>query len=106
MKIALAQLNPVVGDIKGNLKKIKDTLEKFSPEADLIVFPELFLTGCPPKDLLKNSEFIAKVNSAVDELIDLSRSYQDTGILLGCPVETGSGTGKGRGRARGRGRGA
>ncbi|MCD4691052.1 hypothetical protein K8S17_06265, partial [bacterium] len=53
MRIAIAQLNPTVGDYVGNLEKIEQTLVSLSDAPpDLVVFPELFLTGYPPQDLL------------------------------------------------------
>lgn len=96
MKVAVAQLNPVVGDIDGNLGKILATLDQYSKdEPDLLVFPELFLVGYPPRDLLERAAFIEKVQWAVDELVRISNNYPQTGILLGTPVPTGKNTGKG-----------
>jgi len=49
MKITLAQLNPFVGDIDGNVARIEETLRRCRGESpDLVVFPELFLVGYPP----------------------------------------------------------
>ncbi len=61
VKIALAQINPIVGDIKGNYLKIISYIRKAkSRGVDLIVFPELALSGYPPEDLLLKRDFIAK----------------------------------------------
>jgi len=88
MKIAVAQLNPTVGDIDGNLELLRDTLQWAVQEgADLVVFPELFLTGYPPKDLLERSGFINAVESAHNELCKLSSKYPETAILLGSPTQ-------------------
>lgn len=96
MKVAVAQLNPVVGDIDGNLGKIVDTLKQtVKDEPDLVIFPELFLVGYPPRDFLERAAFIAKVQRAVEELVKISANYPQTGILLGAPVATGKETGKG-----------
>ncbi len=58
MKIALAQINTLIGDIKGNVQKILDYIEKASKQnADIVVFPELTITGYPPKDLLEKHHF-------------------------------------------------
>jgi NAD+ synthase len=58
LKIALAQLNPIVGDLAGNEKKLIEARAKAADEgADLIVFPELFLTGYPPEDLVLKPAF-------------------------------------------------
>lgn len=95
MKITLAQLNPVVGDITGNLKKIKNTLSTFDIESDLVVFPELFLTGYPPRDLLEKSWFINKVQEAIREIKVISEEYRETGIIIGAPFPTNKKTGRG-----------
>jgi NAD+ synthase (glutamine-hydrolysing) len=95
MKITLAQLNPTVGDIEGNLAQIKETISKFSKVSDLIVFPELFITGYPPRDLLEKKIFIEKAQSAVQELAKSSSKHPKTGIILGTPALTGKSTGKG-----------
>ncbi len=86
MKITLAQLNPVVGDIKGNLDKACRTVRDHGRESDLIVFPELFLVGYPPHDLLIRQRFIDRVDDAIARLCDFSKNHIDTGILIGAPV--------------------
>ena len=58
MKIALAQINTTVGDLQGNYTKILKVLDE--SDADLIIFPELTITGYPPKDLLMKHSFIQK----------------------------------------------
>ena len=53
LRVALAQINPIVGDIRGNARKISDGIARARDEgASLVVFPELALTGYPPEDLL------------------------------------------------------
>ena len=69
MKIAIAQLNPIVGDAYGNIAKATQTLKKFGNEADLIVFPELLTVGYPPRDLLYRKDLIDKNLAARDMLI-------------------------------------
>ena len=95
MKITLAQLNPTVGDIEGNLTQIKETISRFGEVSDLIVFPELFITGYPPRDLLEKPIFIEKAQRAVQELARSSSKHPKTGIILGVPTLTGKNTGKG-----------
>jgi NAD+ synthase (glutamine-hydrolysing) len=95
MKITLAQLNPVVGDASGNLKKVVDTLERYGPETDLIIFSELFLVGYPPRDLLEQPALIEKTRDAVRRLQEVSRSHPQTGVLVGASLPTGLDTGKG-----------
>lgn len=89
MNITVAQLNPVIGDINGNLKKIVDTLLVCN-STDLVVFSELFLTGYPPRDLLKRSWFIERTQKAIDKLVELSAKY-NTGILFGAPTKNNTG---------------
>jgi NAD+ synthase (glutamine-hydrolysing) len=95
MKITLAQLNPVVGDVRGNLEKIAATLAAEPQNSDLVVFSELFLVGYPPRDLLEKPGLIRQVQEALDHLIDLSARYPATGILVGAPLPTGRDIGKG-----------
>jgi len=60
MKIALAQINTTVGDLAGNEAKILDAARRAEGEsADLVLFPELTITGYPPRDLLLKPEFVA-----------------------------------------------
>jgi len=59
IKIALAQINPCVGDIEYNTKKIISNIKKAKDsKVDIVIFPELSLTGYPPEDLLLKSHFI------------------------------------------------
>jgi NAD+ synthase (glutamine-hydrolysing) len=59
LRIALAQINPTVGDIEGNSSKIIDHIKKAKTAgSDLVAFPELAITGYPPEDLLLKTEFI------------------------------------------------
>ena len=95
MKVAIAQLNPVVGDVEGNLEKATKTLSRFEGKADLLVFPELFLAGYPPRDLLKRASFIRKVQAALDQLVEVSGDLPRTGIVIGAPVSTGKDEGAG-----------
>ncbi|MBI4697981.1 MAG: NAD+ synthase [Nitrospirae bacterium] len=59
IRIALAQINPVVGDLDGNVKKIISYIKKARTlRSDIVAFPELAITGYPPEDLLLKQEFI------------------------------------------------
>jgi NAD+ synthase (glutamine-hydrolysing) len=90
----MAQLNPVVGDITGNLKRITELWSIcHAQESDLLILSELFLVGYPPRDLLERPAFIDRVNTAIQELLKLSLKYTGTGILFGAPVPTGNSTG-------------
>ncbi len=69
LKIALAQLNPVVGDIAGNARKVQEAhATAGSLGADLIVFPELFLNGYPPEDLVLKPAFQEATHAALEKL--------------------------------------
>ncbi|MZP31248.1 NAD+ synthase [Heliobacterium undosum] len=96
MKIAIAQYNPVVGDIANNLAKAVDAWSRAAQAgASLIVFSELYLTGYPPKDLLEKPWFIDRTEAALDELVRLSVDYPDTAILIGAPLRWDNPAGKG-----------
>lgn len=70
LKIALAQINPTVGDLTGNRKKILDFWSRSaSLGADLVVFPELALSGYPPEDLVLRSEFIDRTRETMEGLV-------------------------------------
>jgi NAD+ synthase (glutamine-hydrolysing) len=87
MKIAAAQLNPTVGDLSGNLKKLTDTVKRAASEgAQLVVFPELYITGYPPKDLLEREGFIAQAEKAVQRVRSFSVDFPGLGILFGSPL--------------------
>ncbi|MCK5254341.1 MAG: NAD+ synthase, partial [Thermoplasmata archaeon] len=96
MRISLAQINPIVGDIAGNLDKMISTIEEchlYDP--DLVVFPELCVTGYPPRDLLERDWFIDRAERAVEELTKVSKDYPKMGIIIGAPQRTGRTSGRG-----------
>ena len=53
MKISIAQLNPTVGDLRGNTGRAAQLYARLAGTTDLIIFPELFLVAYPPRDLLE-----------------------------------------------------
>ena len=96
MKIAIAQLNSTIGDIAGNLAKIEKALSSCAGNnPDLLILPELFLTGYPPTDLLEQPAFIEKLQSGISHLCALSKRFAQTGILCGTVLPTGKKTGRG-----------
>jgi len=96
MKITLAQLDPFIGDITGNLEKIIRTLNQCNKDGpDLVVFPELFLVGYPPRDLLEKNWFIQNTQKAIVKLTRISTQYPSTGIIFGAPQSTKKKTGRG-----------
>jgi NAD+ synthase (glutamine-hydrolysing) len=69
LRLALCQLNATVGDIAGNAERIREGLGAArEAAADLVLFPELALTGYPPEDLLLKEHFLADARSALEEL--------------------------------------
>ncbi|MCG8588384.1 MAG: NAD+ synthase [Proteobacteria bacterium] len=81
MKIALAQVNPIVGDLVGNRRRVEEAAAKARAEgADLVALPELVLTGYPPMDLLERDGF---VSDQLAELETLAAASKDVAIVLG-----------------------
>ena len=96
MKIAMAQLNPIVGDIRGNLQRMEDVwADCCRQQADLVIFPELFLTGYPPRDLLERPAFLERVDQAIQRIQDLTSGQPGCAVLFGAPQITGKKTGRG-----------
>jgi NAD+ synthase (glutamine-hydrolysing) len=93
VKIALAQINPTVGDFTGNLEKIKSTARRAAEQgARLTVFSELAVCGYPPADFLEKPSFLARCRKAVDELVDASRQLSTAiavGVALPAPPDAG-----------------
>ncbi|HEX7069850.1 MAG TPA: NAD+ synthase, partial [Rhodothermales bacterium] len=93
MKIALAQINPTVGDLRGNSRKIVDYARRASDAgAELVVFPELCVTGYPPLDLLENSYFIESTAQAVKWIA--AHVPQHLGVIVGAPERNPAAIGK------------
>jgi NAD+ synthase (glutamine-hydrolysing) len=73
LRIAMVQMNPTVGDLAGNVRRMKAWLkEARHAKADLVVFPELALTGYPPEDLLLKARFLQDARRALDEMVKVS----------------------------------
>ncbi len=91
----MAQLDPMVGDVGGNVERIVQTVRRCHRDApDLVIFSELFLTGYPPRDLLERDWFIHRVLQGTEKIKELSLDHPNTGILFGAPVPTRKNTGK------------
>ena len=70
IRVALAQINPTVGDLEGNASQILDYMDRAREiGADLIAFPELALTGYPPEDLLLKPHFVRENRRVLDRII-------------------------------------
>ena len=70
MRIALCQINPTVGALQSNANKIIGIIETYSSQCDLIIFPELALTGYPPQDLLLDSQFLSDTEEALQKIAE------------------------------------
>jgi len=85
MRIAVCQFNPIIGDLKGNANKILSGYKRAVDEkADIAIFPELFLCGYPPLDLVEKKEFRDAVKIAADEIASCTT---DTGLIFGSITE-------------------
>lgn len=92
MIIALAQLNPTVGDLDGNRQNIVAHARQAADRgADLVVFPELSVTGYPPQDLLEHPHFIQAVQHTVQRIAQ--EVPPDLGVILGAPMPNQTGLG-------------
>jgi NAD+ synthase len=90
LNISLAQINPKVGDVAGNLALIRETRVK-ARDSDLIVFPELMISGYPPEDLVLKPAFQEACRQALDDLAaDSGFGEEGPALLVGAPwVEDG-----------------
>ena len=74
MRIALGQINPTVGDLSGNVAlMVRFAREAAARNAELIVFPELSITGYPPRDLVEKPDFIERSEKAVEQLANATK---------------------------------
>lgn len=81
MKIAIAQINPIVGDFDYNFERIKNfSLQALQLQCDLVVFSELVITGYPPQDLLERKDFVDANLACLDRLV---RSIHGIGVICG-----------------------
>ncbi|MBK7498193.1 MAG: NAD+ synthase [Ignavibacteriales bacterium] len=85
MKIALCQIDPIIGHLDYNKKKILDGYKKaIDAKADLAIFPELSLVGYPPLDLVEKQEFRKAVNKAAKEI---ALQTTEVGLIFGAITE-------------------
>jgi NAD+ synthase (glutamine-hydrolysing) len=84
LKVALAQLDLLVGDVRGNLERVIAEARRARDElqADLVLFPELTLSGYPPEDLLFHRGLRRQIGRALDEL---TRAVPEIGVMVGYP---------------------
>src|SRR6201988_1325559 len=83
MRLALAQMNSVVGDLDGNRRRIEDRIAQArEARADLVLLPELVVTGYPPEDLLLRPGFIRAARRSVE---DVAKATRGVTALVGAP---------------------
>ncbi len=84
-RVAVAQLNLTVGEVAGNAAQIIAAARRARDEAgcDLVVFPELAVTGYPPEDLLLRPAFLSQAEAGLEEV---ARAVPDIGVLIGFPL--------------------
>lgn len=81
MKVALAQINTTVGALENNTQKIIDVIQQArQAQAELVIFPELSITGYPPLDLLDSSSFVDKNLACLHKIVQAS---QDITVVVG-----------------------
>ena len=95
MKIALAQINPTVGDFAGNTRKILEYAAQAAElGAALAVFPELAVCGYPPADFLEKRDFVLRAEAAIDEIAAWTAERGRPAILCGSVMRAASPVGK------------
>lgn len=93
LNILVGQINPIIGDLAGNFAKVKALWDKHNRSHDVLVFPELTLTGYPPNDLLLRKDFVEEQLTFVDEVRKLTFENEKCTILIGA-VTRNDGVGK------------
>jgi NAD+ synthase (glutamine-hydrolysing) len=95
VKIALAQINPTVGDFQGNTKKIIEFAQEASnAQADIVMFPELAVCGYPPADFLEKPSFVARAGEAIAEIAATATTGSPLAIICGYVTEAPPESGK------------
>ncbi|MBR7800006.1 NAD+ synthase [Undibacterium fentianense] len=87
VKVAIAQMNSVVGDLAGNAKKIIENVELAAAQgADIVVTPELSLVGYPPEDLLLRAAFYHQTEQCLNNLCSSLKQFSNIYVLVGHPL--------------------
>ena len=84
LKIVLAQLNPIVGDVKGNVQKLINIRSNLNNNIDIIVLPELYISGYPIDDLVLRDDFLELVGDQINKLAKLTNDGK-AAIIIGAP---------------------
>ncbi len=96
MRIALAQLNPIVGDFSGNVAAmVRAAQEACAQKADVVVFPELSLPGYPPRDLVEKPSFLDRNERELERLARETADL-DASIVCGYASRSAQSTASGR----------
>src|SRR4051794_24524538 len=87
LKLSLAQINPTIGDIDGNIALMRDAAFKAQTQgASLVIFPELSLTGYYPADLLDDDAFMQGVGRGIAKMLSESTQLPDLYWVIGAPT--------------------
>src|SRR5690348_6119836 len=93
MKVALAQTNTTVGDLCGNAQRILSfALRAAESGAHVVVFPELTLTGYPPRDLLEKQSFLDQTEQRLEQLA-AETAHLNLSLIVGTVTRTGASSG-------------
>ena len=84
LKIALAQLNPLVGDVSGNIEKLISIRSNLNSDIDILVAPELYVSGYPIDDLVLREDFLNLVESEINKLVQCTKDNKSA-IIVGAP---------------------
>ena len=94
MRIALAQINPTVGDLSGNVDRMaRAARDAAARKAEVVVFPELSITGYPPRDLVEKPSFITRSEAELERLARETANL-DISVICGYAARSQSETGK------------
>lgn len=95
MRIALAQINPTVGDFSGNLGKITENVQRAADlGAELVILPELATSGYPPADLLEKESFVRRAEESLARIAELTTDVHAPAVLCGSPLRCEGGPGQ------------
>ncbi len=98
LQVAIAQINPCVGDFDFNKEKIFNSIrEARENKADLVVFPEMVVSGYPPEDLLFRPAFLQQIESVLEEIRQASKAIT---VIIGAPRFGGSTLGRSNSQKR------
>ena len=89
LRTSIAQINPIVGDLKGNVARILDTARVHAQDSDLIIYPELCISGYPPDDLVLKPFFIERCKDALEQIMAQSTDIA-AALIISAPEVDGT----------------